>query len=120
MSLGAEIFYNTNMHQYYNHARKCYNDLNRMSESRTRILCSDDLQLFTCKIGNILIQRRYLLSMGLQPAKGSPEYPSSHEQMGWWFCTLQRALKPQDPAQGLTQVPARQANARGQSWLMTH
>lgn len=33
---------------------------------------------------------------------------------------MQRALKPQDPLQGLTQVPARQASAKGQSWLMTH
>lgn len=33
---------------------------------------------------------------------------------------MQRALKPQDPTQGLTQLPVKQASARGQSWLMTH
>lgn len=78
------------------------------------------MRVFYSYVHRCILLNLSLPSTGLHPANGSPEKPSSQEQIGWWFCTMHRALNPQEPTHGLTQVPARQASARGQSWSMTH
>lgn len=62
----------------------------------------------------------YLLWLGVQLAYGSPSNPSMHEHIGWWFCVVQRALKPHEPIHGSWHCCAIQARFDGHSWWITH
>lgn len=62
----------------------------------------------------------HLLGRWLQPAYGSPSYPSKHEHFGWWFWVAHSALKPQTPTHGSLHLWFTQALLDGQSWCITH
>ena len=65
------------------------------------------------KIGSLLSCIRHL-------AKGSPVKPAAHVQIGLWFTTWQRALKPHVPGHGSWHFWLIQARFCGQSELTTH
>lgn len=62
----------------------------------------------------------YSLARGVQLAYGSPSKPSMHEHIGWWFCVVQRALKPHAPMHGSWHCWPIQARLDGHSWWITH
>lgn len=62
----------------------------------------------------------YSLWRGVQLAYGSPSNPSIHEHVGWWFCVMHRALKPQAPIHGSWHCWAIHARFDGHSWWITH
>lgn len=62
----------------------------------------------------------YSLGRGVQLAYGSPSWPSKHEQIGWWFCVVQRALNPHAPRHGSWQRCPMHARFDGHSWWMIH